>query len=143
MGEDDHASGRWRTWDEIEAEAKAEGRLDETQVDAERGRLREEEGAAAAGYAALAAGETPEEAEEHRQIARRPRLRLSGFRTAGEIHEQNMRDDPEYRREWEREEREERLHAELREGIAAGERGETCDLGTFEQYLGDTEEEGT
>lgn len=34
---------RWRTWDEIEAEAEAEGRLDEAQVSAERRRMRSEQ----------------------------------------------------------------------------------------------------
>lgn len=34
---------QWRTWDEIEAEAKADGRLDEAQVAAERERMRAEQ----------------------------------------------------------------------------------------------------
>jgi hypothetical protein len=34
---------RWRTWDEIEAEDRARGRLDEARIAAERERMRAEQ----------------------------------------------------------------------------------------------------
>jgi hypothetical protein len=44
--------------------------------------------------------------------------------------EQLVHDDPE-------------LAEQIREGIAQAERGETIDLGSFAQYLGDDEPEAT